>query len=141
MRTRYFALVFGILYILAGAAGFVPGLLVHSPELPPISVDTLYGRVLGIFPVNVLHSLVHLALGIWGVLAWRRFDASRTYAQSLAVIYGVLTILGIIPMTNTLFGLVPLFGHDVWLHAGTALVAAYFGFVAERHGEPVGTVR
>jgi len=102
-------------------------------DLPPITVDTLYGRLLGLFPVNLLHTLVHLVIGMWGVLAWRSYSSSRTYAQSLAVIYAILTVLGLIPLTSTMFGLVPLFSHDVWLHALTALVAAYFGFSSE-HG-------
>ncbi len=130
MQTRYFALVFGIIYIVAGVAGFIPGLLVHSPELPPIAVDSLYGRVLGLFPVNILHSLVHLGLGVWGVIAWKAYSNSRMYARALAVIFGVLAVIGLIPATNTLFGLVPLFGHDIWLHGLTALIAAYFGWVA-----------
>jgi hypothetical protein len=46
----------------------------------------------------------------------------------MAVLYGGLAVMGLIPGLNTLFGLVPLFGHDVWLHAGTAAIAAYFGF-------------
>ena len=44
------------------------------------------------------------------------------------MLYGLLAVLGLIPATNTLFGFVPLHGHDVWLHAGTALIAAYFGW-------------
>ena len=40
-----------------------------------------------------------------------------------------LSVLGLLPQTNTLFGFVPLHGNDVWLHAVLALVAAYFGFV------------
>lgn len=130
MQTRYFALVFGIIYIIVGVAGFIPGLLVRSPDLPPIAVDALYGRLIGLFPVNVLHSLVHLAIGIWGVAAWKVYANARVYARSLAVIYGVLTIIGLIPATSTLFGLVPLFGHDIWLHALSAVIAAYFGWVA-----------
>lgn len=130
MQTRYFALVFGIIYIIVGLAGFVPGLLVHSPDLPPIAVDSLYGRLLGLFPVNILHTLVHLALGVWGVAIWRTFAGARGYARSLAIIFAVLTLVGIIPATSTLFGLVPLFGHDIWLHALTGIVAAYFGWVA-----------
>jgi hypothetical protein len=52
-------------------------------------------------------------------------------------LYGLLAILGLIPGTNTLFGLVPIYGHDVWLHALSALIAAYFGFVArESDGLP-----
>ena len=132
MRTRYFALVFGIAYILAAAAGIIPGLLLRSPDLPPLRVDALYGRALGLFPVNVLHTLVHLVIGLWGVLAWQAQSTARLYARSLAILYGVLTVLGAIPATATLFGLVPLFGHDIWLHAVTALVAAYFGWFAER---------
>ncbi|HEX2114361.1 MAG TPA: DUF4383 domain-containing protein [Alphaproteobacteria bacterium] len=132
MQTRYFALIFGIAYIVAAAAGIIPGLLVRSPDLPPLTVDALYGRALGLFPVNVLHTLVHLVIGLWGVIAWRSFAQAQLYARSLAIIYGVLTILGVIPATSTMFGLVPLFGHDIWLHAGTALIAAYFGWFAER---------
>jgi hypothetical protein len=132
MQTRYFALVIGIVYILAAASGIIPGLLVRSADLPPLTVDALYGRALGLFPVNVLHTLVHLVIGLWGVIAWRTFAQSQLFARSLAIIYGVLTILGAIPATATLFGLVPLFGHDIWLHAATALIAAYFGWIAER---------
>jgi len=33
-----------------------------------------------------------------------------------------------VPATNTLFGLVPIYGADVWLHLVLGAVAAYFGF-------------
>jgi hypothetical protein len=45
--------------------------------------------------------------------------------------------MGLIPNANTMFGLVPLYGHDVWLHAVLAIIAAYFGFVRPR--EPLTT--
>ena len=38
--------------------------------------------------------------------------------------YGLFTVMGLIPGLNTTFGLVPLYGHDVWLHALTAAAAA-----------------
>jgi hypothetical protein len=50
------------------------------------------------------------------------------FARALAILYGLLAVLGLIPGLNTLFGMVPLHGHDVWLHAGTAMIAAYFGW-------------
>ncbi len=126
MLTRYFALIFGIVYIAAGLQGFFVGNGSATTALPP---DTV-GRALGLFPINLWHNLVHLAIGIWGVLAYRSYDASRSYARGLAIIYGLLTIMGLLPFTNTTFGLIPIYGHDVWLHALTALVAAYFGFIA-----------
>jgi hypothetical protein len=98
-----------------------------------------HGLLLGLFPVNVLHNIVHMLLGIWGLLASRSITGSRLYGQSLAIIYGLLTILGLIPneATKTLFGLVPIHGYDILLHAGSALIAAYFGFVArESDGLP-----
>jgi hypothetical protein len=45
----------------------------------------------------------------------------------VAVIYGILTVMRLIPVLDTTFGLIPLYGHDVWLHALLAIVAAHFG--------------
>jgi hypothetical protein len=36
--------------------------------------------------------------------------------------------MGLIPALSTMFGLMPIFGHTVWLHAATAAAAAYFGY-------------
>jgi hypothetical protein len=130
MTVRTFALVIGIAYLAAGVLGFVPQLLrPPPPDAPPVGITAFYGYLLGLFPVNFMHNLVHLAIGAWGVAASRGTGA-RAYAKSLAIIYGILTIMGLIPALNTLFGLAPIHGHDVWLHAGTALVAAYFGWIA-----------
>lgn len=133
MQTRYFALIFGIVYLLVGIAGFIPGLITpHTDATPNLTVDTLSGYLFGLFPVNILHTLVHLLIGLWGVVAYRSFSSSRTFAQTVAILFAVLTIMGLIPVLNTTFGLIPLFGHDVWLHALTALIAGYFGFMAPR---------
>ena len=130
MTTRYFALVLGIVYVLIGILGFLPFALQTPPAgAPDLAVDSLYGYLIGLFPVNILHTIVHLAIGLWGILAYRGFDSSRTYARSIAVIFGLLTVMGLIPGLNTTFGLIPLFSHDVWLHALTAVAGAYFGFV------------
>lgn len=129
--VRYFALIFGIVYTLVGLLGFLPALLqAPPPTAPDLAVDTLYGYLMGLFPVNILHTLVHLLLGIWGIIAYRSFDSSRIYARSLAIIFAILAIMGLIPGLNTTFGLIPLFSHDIWLHAASALLAAYFGWVA-----------
>lgn len=39
-------------------------------------------------------------------------------------------MMGLFPVLNTTFGLIPIFGNDVWLHAVTAIAAAYFGWMA-----------
>jgi hypothetical protein len=91
-------------------------------------VEANHGRLLGLFPINLLHNLVHLLVGIWGLAGARSFAGALGFARGLAIFYGLLVVLGLIPGTDTLFGLVPIHSHDVWLHALSAAVAAYFGF-------------
>jgi hypothetical protein len=137
MTARSFALVFGILYLGAGLLGLMPGLLTPpAADAPPVAFDVMHGRVLGLFPVNMLHTLVHLLVGAWGIWAYMGNASPRRFAQSLAVLFAILGVMGLVPNLNTVFGLIPLHGHDVWLHLGTAAIAAYFGFAktGERRG-------
>lgn len=128
MSTRTFALIFGIVFLAVGVLGFVPNMVqpLH-PGHPP--VDPEGGLLLGLFPVNLYHNAVHILFGLWGLVASRSLSGSVAYARGVAIIYAVLTIAGFIPSLYTLFGMVPLYGNDVWLHAVLALVAAYFGWV------------
>jgi hypothetical protein len=40
------------------------------------------GYLLGLFPVNVLHSAVHFAIGVWGIVAGRGMTSPKVYARS-----------------------------------------------------------
>ena len=137
MNVRYFALVLGIIFLLVGVMGFIPAFVTHPMDMTgarDAGPHAAHGNLIGLFPVNTLHSLVHLLFGLWGVLAYRTFDGSRVYARSVAVIYGILTIMGLIAAANVYntFGWIPLHGNDVWLHAVVAIAAAYFGFAPAR---------
>jgi hypothetical protein len=132
MNITTFALIFGIAYLGAGVLGLIPAALLPPPaDAPPTTFTTMYGYLLGLFPVNILHSAVHIAIGAWGIMAWRGMANAQVYARVLALFYGALAVMGLIPGMNTLFGMLPIHGHDVWLHAGTAAVAAYFGWRKE----------
>ena len=129
MKTATFALIFGIAYLVVGLLGLVPAALFPPPaDAPPTQFTMLYGYLLGLFPVNVLHSAIHLSIGAWGIAAWRGMSDPLVYARSIALFYGALAVLGLIPGMNILFGMLPMYGHNVWLHAGSALIAAYFGW-------------
>lgn len=129
MNIRTFALSIGIIFLLVGILGFFPALMTAPPQNAP-AMAAPYSLLFGMFPINTLHNIVHLGIGAWGILAYKDIDGARVYARSLAVVYGALAVFGLIPGLSTLFGLVPLFGHDVWLHLLAALAAAYFGFVS-----------
>jgi hypothetical protein len=132
MSVRYFALILGILYLLIGIMGLVPGLIQPPAVDQGVAINLLYGDLLGIFPVNIVHTLVHLIVGISGLLAYRDFDASRTFAKTIGIVFAVLFLMGVVPGLNTMFGMAPLYGADIWLHLLTSLFGLYFGFVAAR---------
>ena len=118
------AQIFGIVFILVAIAGFiVPGGvgLEHDNEIAP--------KILGLFPTNLLHNIVHLAFGLWGLAASRSFDGARTYARVGGVIYLVLAALAFVDPTT--FGLIPIGGNNIWLHALLGIVLAVVGFTAK----------
>ena len=129
MLVQRFAMIAGIIYIAVGILGFIPALLTPDTAAP-LALEGMHGRLFGLFPVNWVHNLVHLAIGAWGLAAARGFNNSVSYSRGLAVIYAILAVMGLFPVLNTFFGLVPLHSHDIWLHAGTAAVAAYMGWGA-----------
>jgi hypothetical protein len=141
MKTRYFALVMGVAFLVVGILGFVPALVTAPEGDPSLLVEAGHGRLFGLFPVNVVHNLIHLAFGVWGVVVWRAFAPSRIYGRSVAIIYAVLAVMGLIPVLATTFGLVPLHSHDIWLHAAIAIVAAYFGYASVTTVETAGERR
>jgi len=110
-----FARVFGVIFVLVGVLGFVPA-------------ATSDGMLLGLFPVNAVHNIVHILLGLWGLLAAGTLTGAVGYFKAVTVIYALLAVLGLIPATQNLFGLAPIHGNNVWLHGVLALAAAYFGF-------------
>jgi len=135
MNSRSFALLFGIIFLLVGVAGFIPGLMtMPHPDHPHLILNQNYGQLFGLFPVNILHNLVHLLFGVWGLASFRSAGAAKLYARGVAIIYAVLAVAGFVPGLETMFGLVPLFQNDIWLHGLIALVAAFFGWL---HRDPV----
>jgi hypothetical protein len=126
MNTRTAALVFGVVFAVVGILGFMP-----SPppiDAPPLTMEHGHGMVLGMFPINTLHNIVHLLFAVLGIAAWAG-GRSRGYFQLLAVSYAVLAVMGLNDATKTTFGLIPIWGADVYLHAAIAIGAFYFGFV------------
>ena len=132
MTTRNFSLILGIIFLVVGIAGFLggamPGLMEPLHDGHPAAMGT-NGNLLGLFPVNELHNGAHILFGLWGIWAYRS-GGSTMYCRIVAIAYGLLTVMGLVPSLNTAMGLMPLYGNDVWLHGAIALLAAYFGWVA-----------
>jgi len=110
--ARLYAIAFGVVYTAVGLVGFAVS-------------TTLTTANLIIFPVNVVHNVVHLAVGLLGIAA---FATGRqvAYCRGMAVAFAVLTVAGFLP--QPLLGLVPIGGADIPLHAATAILAALAGW-------------
>jgi hypothetical protein len=124
------AQIFGIVFILVAIVGFTAtgmGNMQADPARAPALV--------GMFPVNVLHNIVHLLFGIWGLAASRSFSGARSYARIAGVLYLLLAVVGYVSPNG--FGFVPLGGNDIWLHAVFGLVLAAAGFTARELRPPV----
>ncbi|MEL7330610.1 MAG: DUF4383 domain-containing protein [Cyanobacteria bacterium J06560_2] len=140
MSVRYFSLAVGLIYFIFGITGVLPN-FVDPIEVAPrlmseVGVTDGLGYLYGLFPVNTFEAMIYVVIGVGGFAAYAGTEPfARLYADTLAVWLGFLGILGLIPIANTFFGLIPLYGNDVYLHLGTAAIAAYFGFFLDR-GRP-----
>ena len=119
---RKVALIFGIVFILVGIAGFSNGGMSMRAD-PPAAM------LLGMFGVNLLHNIVHLLIGVWGIVASRTWGGAKSFMQIGGVLYIVLAVLGFV--TPTTFGLIPIGGNDIYLHAVLGIIMAGVGFTAK----------
>ena len=130
--AQRFAQIFGVIYLLVGILGFVPVVPLLVPAELGV-IGPLEGFQLGLFAVNWLHSLTHLAIGAAWLALYRSPAGARSYALAIGVLYLVLFLLGLV--LPTAFGLVPLFGApDLLLHLGTAMIALGAYYFASSQG-------
>jgi hypothetical protein len=111
--TTTLAWVFGVVLTLVGVLGFVPG----------ITTDNL---LLGIFHVDMLHSIVHIVTGLAALAAAMGYFSSKLYFQVFGVVYGLVTVLGFVTGGAILFETNMA---DNVLHLAIAAVALYAGFM------------
>lgn len=105
--NRIVAAIFGVVYLVAGIAGFVTN---TSP-------------LFGLFPVNALHNVVHVVLGailIWGMMNTASAILANRWVGVLLIVLGVVGLVAGTSLDN----LVPLGGNDVYLHLASGIILA-----------------
>ena len=110
------AIVFGALMLAAGIAGFVPAL---CPD----------GKLLGLFAVNGVHNLIHIATGAVAIgCGMASYLAARRFFQVFGIVYALVAVLGFFSPDGMLLGMVAHNRADMWLHVGIAAFALFMGF-------------
>lgn len=134
---RYAALSLGLFFLLLGLAGFVPA-FVAPPSFEPAAG---FGYLFGLFPTNYFHNAIGILVGVWGIAAFTSLTGSIVFNRIFAIVYAAAVILGLLPFSNTLFGITPLFGNNVWLDAIAAAIAFYYGFIKSADVETLAGTR
>jgi uncharacterized protein DUF4383 len=131
------ALLFGVVFLLVGILGFIPGITTNYDDLSFAGSDS-DAELLGIFQVSVLHNLAHLLFGV-GILLARTHEGARTYLLGGALIYSVLFIYGLFVSGDDDANFIPMNSADDVLHLllAIAFIGAYFVTGRER---PAATV-
>jgi len=112
------ALIFGIIYTLVGILGFVGGVGGTAAMQPTM--------LLNLFPINLLHNIVHLVIGIAGLLVAGNEGNAASYLKIFGWILILIGIVGI--FWKNPFGILPIGGIDVALHLITGVIFAYVGY-------------
>lgn len=121
---RLIVLVFGVVYVLVGILGFIPGV---APEGEVASAPSATNLLLGIFPINLLHNVVHLVIGAALLYGSTSTANAVNVARGVGIVYLLVGLLGFfVPDT---FGLMPIGGADIGLHLASAAVLLIVGFV------------
>jgi uncharacterized protein DUF4383 len=122
MSVQRVAQLFGLVFIAVGVLGFFTTRMDMTAD--PVTAPKLLGQ----FPINAAHNIVHIVIGVWGLLAARSWAGARSFATIAGLLYLALAGLGlVVPDT---FGLIPIGGNDVWLHALVGAILAGVGFTA-----------
>jgi hypothetical protein len=114
LGIRTFAILFGIVFIAVGIAGF----------LPMFTTDNM---LLGLFMVDPMHNWVHIASGIVAFLAATKIGYAKLFFQVFGIVYGLVAILGFVWNGDLILMQVNM--ADNFLHAAIAVVSLYLGFI------------
>ncbi|MCW2702411.1 MAG: conserved rane protein of unknown function [Blastococcus sp.] len=108
------ALVFGAVYLLVGIVGFFVTGFDHF-------ADNSQHEMLLFFMINPLHNIVHILIGVAGLVLARTLAGARTYGWLLAVGYAAVFIYGLIAVGKD-WDFLNINAADNVLHIATALI-------------------
>ena len=127
------ALAFGAIYLLVGIVGFfITGFddfFAHNTE-----------EKLLFFEINGMHNVVHILIGVAGLVLGRTLAGARTYGWLLAVGYGAAFVYGLLA-TGEDWDFLSLNGADNGLHLATALVGLVIALMPVRTAVDSGRTR
>jgi hypothetical protein len=128
--NRLLGVIFGAVYLLIGALGFV-----YTSGVGFFA--TSGGKILGIFEVNVFHNVAHLLIGaallIAGLVGTR---AAKGANSTVGAAYLLLGIVGLF-LVGSSANILAINAADNVLHFASAVLLLAVGLGAERSARPI----
>ena len=109
------AALVGIVFLVVGVAGFIPGVTTSYSELKFASHQS-EAQLFGIFQVSVLHNLVHLLFGVAGLVMARTPLAARNFLLYGGIVYFLFFFYGVVIEYQSTANFVPFDDSDNVLH-------------------------
>lgn len=113
--VRTAARLVGIVFLLLGVLGFVPGVTSHFGAMT-FAGHMSHAKLLGLFQVSILHNIVHLLFGVLGLALSNTASRAKLYLIAGGVVYLVLWVYGLVVNMDSSANFVPLNSADNWLH-------------------------
>ncbi len=117
---RIFAIAMGFAFIIFGVLGFMPEYVREN-------------RLFGIFDTNTAYNILHLGIGLLGLLsALNGTKSSKYFFIGLGIAYGIVALVGLYHNSIALLRYIALNGANTWLSATIAALSLYFAFTYSR---------
>jgi hypothetical protein len=129
-----FAASTGLLFLLVGVAGFIPGITRHYGDMTFAGPDS-GAKLLGLFAVSVLHNIVHLLFGV-GLIAAARYSWSRLYLIGGGILFLLFTAYGAVVDRRSDANFLPFNRADNMLHVVLSLAMIALGILGARLRKP-----
>ncbi len=134
-----FAAASGLVFLLTGIGGFIPGITTNYDELEFAGPES-GAKLLGLFNVSVLHNIVHLLFAV-GLIAAARYTWSRAYLLGGGVAYLGVVLYGALVDKEADANFLPINNADNLLHLVLALGMIALGLLGTRLSQPVAATR
>lgn len=131
--VQWAALVVGLVFLLVGILGFIPGVTNHYDMLT-FAGHQSEAKLLGVFDVSVLHNFVHLLFGVLGMALSATFNGARGFLIGGGIIYIALWVYGLVIDGGSAANFIPVNTADNWLHLGLGVVMLTLGTLLGRGG-------
>src|SRR5215212_3219238 len=135
MAVQGAAFIVAAAFLVVVVLGFIPGVTTHH-DLLQFAGHHSGAKLFGVFAVSILHNLLHMALGLTGLVMARTYALARAYFLIGGLAYLGLWVYGILIDHASSANVIPLNGADNWLHFGLGVGLIVLGLTLAGQHDP-----